>query len=80
MNQVQQNTFEKRSATAKNNAAIAAIAILLAKNANDPLAKRALGFKRRFLQLKMQIVKKYMAQARARYYNGQSQANSTPTK
>lgn len=34
---MQQNSYEKRSAQAKNNAAIAALAMLIAKENNDPL-------------------------------------------
>ena len=73
MSGVQQNSFEKRSAEAKNNAAIAGMAMLIAKESKDPLAARAIGFKRRFLQLKAQILKKYMAQARSKYYSGRVQ-------
>ena len=69
---VQQNSFEKRSASAKNNAAIAALTMLLAKEAKDPLYSRTNGFKKKFLQFKAQVVKKYLAQARATYFKSQS--------
>lgn len=69
---VQQNTYEKRSAQAKNNAAIGALAMVIAKDQNDPLYKRTNAFKKKFLQFKAQVVKKYMAQAKARYFSRQS--------
>lgn len=73
MSGVQQNTFEKRSAEAKNNAAIGAMAMLLAKESKDPMAVKASRFKKGFLQMKAQIVKKYMAQARSRYFASRAQ-------
>lgn len=69
---VQQNTYEKRSAQAKNNAAIAALSMLIAKEMKDPLYARTNNFKKKFLQFKSQVVKKYFAQAKARYYKNQS--------
>ena len=66
---MQQNSYEKRSAQAKNNAAIAALAMLLAKENKDPLFAKTNGFKKRFMQFKSQIIKKYMSQARSRYFS-----------
>ena len=66
---MQQNSYEKRSAQAKNNAAIASLAMLLAKENNDPLFQKTNSFKKKFLQMKSQIIKKYMAQARSRYFS-----------
>lgn len=74
MGGVQSNSYEKRSAGAKNNAAIAALAMLIAKEKKDPLFAKTNGFKKRFLQMKAQIISRYMAQAKARYYG------SGPTK
>ena len=73
---MQQNSYEKRSAQAKNNAAISALAMLLAKENKDPLFAKTNGFKKRFLMLKSQVIKKYMSQARSRYFS----AKETPTK
>lgn len=72
MSGVQTNSYEKRSAGAKNNAAIAALAMLIAKENKDPLFARANGFKKRFMQSKTQIVTKYLAQAKSRYYGSRS--------
>lgn len=69
---VQQNSYEKRSAQAKNNAAIAALAMLIAKENKDPMYARTNGFKKKFLQFKAQIVKKYLPQAKSRYFSSQS--------
>jgi len=66
---MQQNSYEKRSAQAKNNAAIAALAMIIAKENNDPLYAKTNGFKKRFMQMKSQLLKKYMAQARSRYFS-----------
>ena len=66
---MQQNSYEKRSAQAKNNAAIASLAMLLAKENSDPLFQKTNSFKKKFLQMKSQIIKKYMAQARSRYFS-----------
>lgn len=66
---MQQNSYEKRTSQAKNNAAIAALAMLLAKENNDPLYAKTNGFKKRFMQMKSQIIKKYMSQARSRYFS-----------
>lgn len=66
---MQQNSYEKRSAQAKNNAAIAALAMIIAKENNDPLYTKTNGFKKRFMQMKSQLLKKYMAQARSRYFS-----------
>lgn len=72
MSSVQQNSYEKRSASAKNNAAIAALAMLIAKENKDPLFTRTNGFKKRFIQMKAQIIQKYMAQAKSRYFGSRS--------
>ena len=72
MSGVQTNSYEKRSAGAKTNAAIAAMAMLIAKNSKDPLFARTNGFKRKFLQMKSQIIQKYMAQAKAKYFASRS--------
>ncbi len=66
---MQQNSYEKRSAQAKNNAAIAALAMVIAKENKDPLYTKTNGFKKRFMQMKSQLLKKYMAQARSRYFS-----------
>lgn len=66
---MQQNSYEKRTSQAKNNAAIAALAMLLAKENKDPLYAKTNGFKKRFMMMKSQIIKKYMAQARSRYFS-----------
>ena len=66
---MQQNSYEKRTSQAKNNAAIAALAMLLAKENNDPLYAKTNGFKKRFMMMKSQIIKKYMSQARSRYFS-----------
>lgn len=66
---MQQNSYEKRSAQAKNNAAIAALAMVIAKENKDPLYAKTNGFKKRFMQMKSQLLKKYMAQARSRYFS-----------
>lgn len=66
---MQQNSYEKRSAQAKNNAAIAALAMIIAKENKDPLYNKTNGFKKRFMQMKSQLLKKYMAQARSRYFS-----------
>ena len=66
---MQQNSYEKRTSQAKNNAAIAALAMLLAKENKDPLFAKTNGFKKRFMMMKSQILKKYMAQARSRYFS-----------
>lgn len=66
---MQQNSYEKRSAQAKNNAAIAALSMVIAKENKDPLYAKTNGFKKRFMQMKSQLLKKYMAQARSRYFS-----------
>ncbi len=66
---MQQNSYEKRSAQAKNNAAIAALSMVIAKENKDPLFAKTTGFKKRFMQFKSQLLKKYMAQARSRYFS-----------
>ena len=66
---MQQNSYEKRTSQAKNNAAIAALAMLLAIENKDPLFAKTNGFKKRFMMMKSQILKKYMAQARSRYFS-----------
>ena len=72
MSGVQTNSYEKRTSVAKNNAAIAAIAMIIAKENKDPLFQRTNGFKRKFMQMKAQIIQKYMAQAKSRYYGSRS--------
>lgn len=72
MSGVQSNSYEKRTSTAKNNAAIAALAMLIAKENKDPIYARTNSFKRKFMQMKAQIVQKYMAQAKSRYYGSKS--------
>lgn len=72
MGGVQTNSYEKRTAGAKTNAAISAMAMLIAKNSKDPLYARTNGFKRKFLQMKAQIIQKYMSQAKARYFASKS--------
>ena len=54
---VQQNSYEKRSAQAKNNAAIAALAMLIAKENKDPMYARTNGFKKKFLQFTEVIIR-----------------------
>ncbi len=66
---MQQNSYEKRSAQAKNNAAIAALAMVIAKENKDPLYAKTNGFKKRFMQMKSQLLKKYMSQARSKYFS-----------
>ena len=66
---MQQNSYEKRSAQAKNNAAIAALAMVIAKENKDPLYVKTNGFKKRFMQMKSQLLKKYMSQARSKYFS-----------
>lgn len=72
MSQVQQNSFEKRTSQAKVNAAISSLAMLIAKENKDPLYAKANGFKRKFMQLKMQTIHKYLAQAKSRYFSSNS--------
>lgn len=69
---VQQNTYVKRSAQAKNNAAIAALAMVIAKENNDILYARSNNFKKKFLNFKAQVVKKYFPQAKARYFKNKA--------
>lgn len=69
---LQTNSFTKRTATAKNNAAIAAIAMVLAKEANDPLYAKSNGFKKKFMQFKSSIIKKYFFQAKSAYFKKKS--------
>jgi hypothetical protein len=79
-----QNSFTKRTAEAKKNAAIAALTMVLAKEANDPVYKRANGFKKKFLQFKAMVVRKYLPQAKSLYFkkkSGSSESDSnTHTK
>ena len=69
MSGVQSNSYEKRSSVAKNNAAIASLAMLIAKDNRDPLYARTNSFKRKFMQMKAQIIQKYIAQAKSRYFS-----------
>lgn len=62
-----QSSFVKRTRDAKMNAGIAAIATKLAKENNDILFKKSSMAKRMFMNSKMQILKKYGAQARMEY-------------
>ena len=62
-----QTSFVKRTRDAKTNAGIAAIATKLAKENNDILFKKSSIAKRMFMTSKMQILKKYGAQARMEY-------------
>lgn len=69
---LQMNSFSKRTATAKNNAAIAAITMVLAKEAKDPLYAKSNGFKKKYMQFKSMIVKKYLFQAKSAYFKKKS--------
>lgn len=69
---LQMNSFSKRTATAKNNAAIAAITMVLAKEAKDPLYTKSNGFKKKYMQFKSMIVKKYLFQAKSAYFKKKS--------
>ena len=62
-----QASFVKRTRDAKMNAGIAAIATKLAKENNDILFKKSSIAKRMFMTSKIQILKKYGAQARMEY-------------
>lgn len=73
----QVNTYAKRTGVAKNNAAIAAIAISLAKKEHDPMAKRALAMKAGFLKFKKKLIDKYGPRAKTIYYRELGQNNQT---
>ena len=79
---LQTNSFTKRTATAKNNAAIAAISMVLAKDAKDPLYTKANGFKKKYMQFKSMVVKKYLFQAKSAYFKKKSgmQEETKPAK
>lgn len=62
------NTYTKRTKLAKDNAAIAAIAMSIAKKEKDPLARRSEFFKAKFWDFKRKIVEKYKSRARSRFF------------
>jgi len=55
----------KRTKNAKLAALIGSLAIKIAQQNNDPLYEKYQTFKKEYLALKKQIIKKYLSQARA---------------
>jgi len=64
---MQQSTMVKRSSEAKKNAAIASIAMQLAKTKNDVLSEKASKHKKLLTAAREAILKKYGPQARSEY-------------
>lgn len=77
---IKANSYTKRTKVAKDNAAIAAIAISIAKHKNDPMAKRALVMKAGFLKFKARLLQKYGPIARSTYYKSISSMGTAPQK
>lgn len=62
------NTYTKRTKQAKDNAAISTIAMSIAKQAKDPLARRSEFFKAKFWEFKRRVIEKYKARARSLFF------------
>ena len=62
------NTYTKRTKQAKDNAAISTIAMSIAKQSKDPLARRAEFFKAKFWEFKRRVIEKYKARARSLFF------------
>ena len=74
------NTYTKRTKQAKDNAAISTIAMSIAKQAKDPLARRAEFFKAKFWEFKRRVIEKYKARARSQFFARKASGGKAPTK
>ena len=70
----QVNSYAKRTKIAKDNAAIAVIAMQIAKDEKDPWQRKAAMFKARFFDFKKKILVKYRARARSIYFAKKAQS------
>ena len=74
------NTYTKRTKQAKDNAAISTIAMSIAKQAKDPLARRAELFKAKFWEFKRRVIEKYKARARSLFFARKASGGKVATK
>lgn len=70
------NSYTKRTKLAKDNAAIASLAMQIAKDDNDPWQKKAAMFKAKFFEFKKKIAVKYGPRARSLYFKNKATENN----
>lgn len=68
----QVNSYAKRTKQAKDNAAIAVLAMQMAKDEHDPWQRKAAGLKKKFFEFKAKILQKYGPRARSKYFANKS--------
>jgi hypothetical protein len=73
-----QTSMVRRTRESKKNAAIAVIAMKMAKDAGDIQQKKAARFKKLFVAAKVAIARKYGPRAKVEWTKNQSKAPSVP--